>query len=77
MSLDADAGAKNLIIMMEVKTANYPLDRDVMGVRVPTTSVRLTVNDARGGHQPDPLHFGKKAPVQPAITFNPSECRLP
>ena len=50
MSLEADAVAKNLTIMVEVKAANHPLDRDVMGVRVPTASVRLAVNDARGSH---------------------------
>jgi hypothetical protein len=49
MSLNADAVAKNLTIMMEVKAANHALDCGVMGVRVPTTSVCLAVNDAREG----------------------------
>jgi hypothetical protein len=77
MSIDADAGAKNLTVMMKVKTANHSLDRDVMGVRVPMTSVRLAVNDARRGRQPHSLHFGKKSLVQPAIALDSPECRLP
>jgi len=77
MSLDADAVAKNLTIMMEVEAADHPLDRGVMGFRVPTTPLALAINDARGGRQPDPLQIGKEALVQPAIASNPPECRLP
>jgi hypothetical protein len=68
MSLDANAIAKNLTIVMEVEAANHPVDRGVMGVGVPTTSVSLTINDARRGRQPNALEVSKEVPMQFAIT---------
>lgn len=77
VDFDADAGAKDFLIMMEVETADHPLDRSVMCVRVPATSVRLTVDHTRGSSQPDRLHSVKKAEAQPTIVPNSSGCLLP
>jgi hypothetical protein len=77
VDLDAGATSEDFLIVMEVETADHPLDRSVMCVGVPATSVRLAVDDARGSSQPDKLHVVKKATVQATIVPDSSECLLP
>ena len=73
VSLDSDAAPEDLLVVVEIETADHPLNRSVMCVRVPATADCLAADNPGRSSQPDWLHFIQKATVQKPIVTHPSQ----